>query len=72
MSYSEKDNEERTSLSEVNEPQADYEKAELDPIRHSLSRTYAQRFETMMSLIKIGIMFKNAKIVHQPEMVSKK
>lgn len=51
---------------QVNEPQADYDKAELDLLREGINRTYTQRFETMMQLIKVGIMMKNAKIIHKP------
>ena len=51
---------------QVNEPQADYDKAELDLLREGINRTYTQRFETMKQLIKVGIMMKNAKIIHKP------
>ena len=51
---------------QVNEPQADYDKGELDLLREGINRTYTQRFETMMQLIKVGIMMKNAKIIHKP------
>ena len=51
---------------QVNEPQADYDKAELDLLREGINRTYTQRFITMMQLIKVGIMMKNAKIIHKP------
>lgn len=53
---------------QLNEPQADYEKAELDLLRDGIKRTYTQRFETMMQLIKVGIMIKNAKIIHKPDL----
>ncbi len=55
---------------QLNEPQADYEKAELDLLRDGLRSTYTQRFEMMMKLIKVGIMLKNAKIVHKPQINS--
>lgn len=51
---------------QVNEPQADYDKAELDLLGEGINRTYTQRFETMKQLIKVGIMMKNAKIIHKP------
>jgi hypothetical protein len=54
------------AANEVNEPAADYEKAELDLLRDGIKRTYTERFETMMQLIKVGIMLKNAKIIHKP------
>jgi hypothetical protein len=50
----------------LNEPQADYEKAELDLLRDGLNRTYTQRFERMTQLIKLGFMLKNAKVTHKP------
>lgn len=55
----------------VNEPEADYEKAELDLIRNALKRSHGERFEIMMSLIKTGIMLKNAKLTHKPFITSK-
>ena len=51
---------------QVNEPQADYDKGELDLLGEGINRTYTQRFETMKQLIKVGIMMKNAKIIHKP------
>ncbi len=55
----------------VNEPQSDYEKAELDLIRNALKRTHTERFEVLMSLIKTNIMLKKAKITHQTDNLSK-
>jgi hypothetical protein len=40
----------------------DYEKAELDLLRHALKRSYTERFDKMMQLIKMNIMLRNAKI----------
>ncbi|MEP6513931.1 MAG: hypothetical protein ABJA79_08680 [Parafilimonas sp.] len=45
---------------------ADYEKAEMDLLYTALKRSYTQRFEMMMILIKTGIMLKNAKIYRTP------
>ena len=45
-----------------NEPAPDYEKAELDLLRDGLKRSYTERFDKMMQLIKRGIMLKKAKI----------
>lgn len=53
---------------QVNEPQADYEKAELDLLKDGIQRTDTQRFETMMQLIKLGVMMKAAKIIHKPDL----
>ena len=50
----------------LNEPVSDYEKAELDLLRNALSKSYTERFLTMMRLIKMSRMFRNAKIT-RPE-----
>jgi hypothetical protein len=50
----------------LQEPEADYEKAEMDQLRDALKRTPSQRFDMLMQLIKVGIMLKNAKITHKP------
>ncbi|HSN60084.1 MAG TPA: hypothetical protein VLR49_04065 [Ferruginibacter sp.] len=68
MSSQKKNTEFNDAGNQVNEPQADYEKAELDLLRDGIKRTYTQRFETMMQLIKVGIMIKNAKIIHKPDL----
>jgi hypothetical protein len=46
----------------LNEPTPDYEKAELDLLRDAQKRSYTERFDKMMQLIKMNIMFRNAKI----------
>ncbi len=68
MSFQKKNNDFNQTVNQVNEPQADYEKAELDLLRDGINRTCTQRFETMMQLIKVGIMIKNAKIIHKPDL----
>lgn len=50
----------------VQEPQPDYEKAELDLLRDALKRSYTERFQMMTLLMKRSIMFKKAKITHKP------
>ncbi len=50
----------------LHEPQADYEKAETDQLRAALQRSYSQRFDMLMTLVKTGIMLKNAKITRHP------
>ncbi|MEQ1677308.1 MAG: hypothetical protein ABL876_11435 [Chitinophagaceae bacterium] len=50
----------------LQEPDAYYQKAEMDQLRAALKRTYKERFLVMTSLMKKSIMFKNAKITHQP------
>jgi hypothetical protein len=60
MKSSKKDN--KKSTNNLDEPVPDYEKAELDLLRQALKRSYTERFEMMMHLIKTSIMLKNAKI----------
>ncbi len=50
----------------LQEPDTFYEKAETDQLRAALKRSYKERFLVMTSLMKKSIMFKNAKITHQP------
>ena len=50
----------------LHEPQADYEKAEMDQLRDGLKRTHKERFLMMTTLMKMNIMFRRAKITHQP------
>jgi hypothetical protein len=45
--------------------QPDFEKAEWDRLRAALKRSYTERFEVMMELIKTGLMLKNAKVTHK-------
>jgi hypothetical protein len=71
MSSQEKKYENDQGTSQVNEPQADYEKAELDLIRNALKRSHSERFDIMMRLIKTSIMLKNAKVTHQSDSISK-
>lgn len=49
----------------VEEPKADYGKAEEDLLKKALSSTYTQRFHAMTRLMKLGAMLKSAKIVHK-------
>lgn len=60
-SYQEDNNK---STDKLNEPVPDYEKAELDLLRSALNKSYTERFLTMMRLIKMSRMFRNAKIRH--------
>lgn len=50
----------------LQEPQADYEKAEMDQLRNALKRSYTERFIVMTPLIKRSIMIRNAKITPKP------
>lgn len=65
MSFPGKNIENDLPSSQVNEPEADYEKAELDLLKEGMKRTHTERFQMMMKLIKVGRMLKNAKITHQ-------
>jgi hypothetical protein len=49
-----------------------YEKAEMDLLRKALKRTYAERFEMMTNLMKMDLMFRQAKITHKPFPLPKK
>jgi hypothetical protein len=46
----------------LQEPDAFYEKAEIDQLRAALKRTTKERFLVMTSLMKMNIMFSKAKI----------
>ena len=50
----------------LQEPQPDYEKAEMDLLRDALRRSYTERFQMMTLLMKRSQMFKKAKIKHKP------
>jgi hypothetical protein len=60
MKSSKQDSDKSTLIFKQSVP--DYEKAELDLLRHALKRSYTERFDKMMQLIKMNIMLKNAKI----------
>ena len=50
----------------ANEPQPDYEKAEMDLLREALKKSYTERFKTMTTLMIMNIMFRRAKITLRP------
>jgi hypothetical protein len=50
----------------VNEPQADYEKSEMDLLRDGLRRSYKERFLFLQQLIKIQNTPQRAKMTHKP------
>ena len=50
----------------VDEPQPDYEKAEMDLLREGLRRSYKERFLFLNQLIKIQRTMQRAKITHKP------
>lgn len=49
----------------IREPEADYEKAELDLLRAALKRSYKERFLVMTSLMKDSAIMKKAKITYK-------
>ena len=51
----------------MNEPEPDYEKAEMDLLRDALKKSYMERFETMMNLIKMNRMLRKAKIIYKDD-----
>ena len=48
-----------------------FEKAEMDLLRAALNRTYTERFLVMTRLMKMNIMFKNAKKTYTPYTLNK-
>lgn len=50
----------------VSDPSANYEKAEDDLLKLALTRSYTERFFIMTRLMKMDMMFRSAKITHQP------
>ena len=59
-------------LNIVEEPTADYEKAEMDLLRNALKMSYTERFFVMTRLMKMDIMLRNAKITHKTFVEPKK
>ena len=59
-------------LNIVEEPAADYEKAEMDLLRNALKMSYTERFFVMTRLMKMDIMLRNAKITHKTFVEPKK
>ena len=56
---------------ELNEPQADYEKAEMDLLREGLKRSYKERFLFATMLYKVQRSMKKATIVYRPDNLTK-
>jgi hypothetical protein len=50
----------------LNEPAADYEKAETDLLKDALNRSYTERFLMTTRLYKIQLTLSKAKITHKP------
>jgi len=48
----------------LQEPQPDYEKAEMDLLRDALKRSYKERFLVATTLYKVQQSMKKAKITH--------
>ncbi len=53
----------------MQEPQADYEKAEMDLLRDALKRSYKERFLMATTLYKIQATLNKAKIVYKPYLI---
>ncbi|QNN44573.1 MULTISPECIES: hypothetical protein [Pedobacter] len=49
----------------VEEPAANYLKAEEDLLKKALSSSYTERFHTMARLMKLNMILKSATIVHK-------
>ena len=50
----------------LNEPAADYEKAETDLLKDALNRSYTERILMTTRLYKIQLTLSKAKITHKP------
>ena len=55
----------------VNEPDAFYEKVEMEQLRNSLKRSYKERFLMATTLYKVQQTLKKAKITHKPYTLEK-
>lgn len=55
----------------LNEPVANYEKAEIDLLRDALNRSYTERFLMITRLYKIQLTLNKAKITHKPYTLNK-
>ncbi len=49
----------------LQEPSADYEKAETDLLKAALKRSYTERFHVMAKLMKMNLMLRQASIKHK-------
>ena len=56
----------------LQEPDAFYEKAEMDQLRQSLKRTYKERFLVMTNLMKMNLMFSRARIISSNGVIKKR
>lgn len=55
----------KTNKNIVQEPEADYKKAEEEMLKKALSSSFTERFHVMTRLMKMNIILKSAKIVHK-------
>ena len=55
----------------LNEPQPDYEKAEIDLLREGLNRSFKERFLMATTLYKVQQTLKKATIIHKPYILNK-
>jgi hypothetical protein len=49
----------------LQEPSADYNKAETDLLKAALKRSYTERFHVMTQLMKMNLLLKKASIKHK-------
>lgn len=65
MSYRQHINPE-TEKNILQDSDANYERAEMNLLRDSLSKSYTERFQTFTRLYKLQQMLSKAKITHKP------
>jgi len=49
----------------MQEPSADYDKAETDLLKAALKRSYTERFHVMTQLMKMNLLLRKASIKHK-------
>ena len=55
----------------ISEPDADYDKAEMDLLRDALKKSYTERFLMATTLYKVQLTMMKAKITHKPYNLNK-
>lgn len=65
------ENESKINANIISEPDAGYEKAEMDLLRDALNRSYTERFLMATTLYKVQLTMKKAKITHKPYNLNK-
>lgn len=49
----------------LQEPSADYDKAESDLLKAALSRSYTERFHVMTQLMKMNLLLRKTNVTHK-------